>query len=280
MLQAAITSFEKAHLEQPANAGYWHFWADTYHRIGIVLMVEGRRDEGEQACRQAVAIHDKRAAELPGPPYDPGEVAVAYMDLGKLLAAKGEITEAEQVYSKGIERAPQAWLSWCARAHFYHRQHELEKAEKDLASAASTATDASDRNSMAWSLLSNPDRSFRHPQVAVELAERAIAARPADGMIWNTVGIARYRNGEWKEAAAALDKSMALRNGGDAGDWFFVAMCHWQLGEKDEARKWYEKATQWTEKNQPKNVELRRFRAEAEELLRIAETQPTTKKAN
>ena len=46
-------------------------------------------------------------------------------------------------------------------------------------------------------------------------------------------------------------------------------MANWQLGKKEEARKWYDKAVEWMEKNQPKNEELRRFRAEAAELLRI-----------
>ena len=50
-------------------------------------------------------------------------------------------------------------------------------------------------------------------------------------------------------------------------DWFFLAMAHWKLSEKDKARAWYDRALQWMEKNQPQNEELRRFRAEASELL-------------
>ena len=69
--------------------------------------------------------------------------------------------------------------------------------------------------------------------------------------------------GDWKAAIAALEKSMELRKGGDSNDWFFLAMAHWQLGEKDKAREWYDRAVQWMDKNQPKNEELRRFRAEA-----------------
>jgi hypothetical protein len=44
-------------------------------------------------------------------------------------------------------------------------------------------------------------------------------------------------------------------------------MACWQLGERDEARIWYERAVQWMEKHAPKNDELLRFRAEAAELL-------------
>jgi hypothetical protein len=60
---------------------------------------------------------------------------------------------------------------------------------------------------------------------------------------------------------------MELGKGGNSFDWYFLAMAHWQLGKKDESRKWYDQAVEWMEKNQPKNEELRRFRAEAAELL-------------
>jgi hypothetical protein len=56
---------------------------------------------------------------------------------------------------------------------------------------------------------------------------------------------------------------MKLRKGGDCTDCFFLAMAHWQLGEKPRARSWYDKAVPWMEKNQPKNEELIRFRTEA-----------------
>ena len=48
---------------------------------------------------------------------------------------------------------------------------------------------------------------------------------------------------------------------------FFLAMAHWQLGAKDKAHEWYDPAVRWMDKNQPTDEELRRFRAEAAELL-------------
>ena len=68
---------------------------------------------------------------------------------------------------------------------------------------------------------------------------------------------------------------MGLRKGG-GNDWFFLAMTHFQMGEKDLARKWYDQAVQWMDKNQPNNADLRRFRSEAAALLMIADD-PTTK---
>ena len=76
--------------------------------------------------------------------------------------------------------------------------------------------------------------------------------------------------GDWKAALEALNKRFALQNGGGTSwDWFFYAMAHWQMGNKEQARQYYEKAVGWMEQNGPNEDELRRFRAEAEQLLEI-----------
>jgi hypothetical protein len=60
---------------------------------------------------------------------------------------------------------------------------------------------------------------------------------------------------------------MDLRAGGDSFDWFFLAMAHRRLGDRDQARIWYDKAVAWMDRQMPHNGELRRFRAEAEAVL-------------
>ena len=66
-----------------------------------------------------------------------------------------------------------------------------------------------------------------------------------------------------------MEKVKQVGTAGDSIQWFLLAMAHSQLGHKEEARKWYDQAVQWMDKNQPKNEDLRRFRAEAAELLGI-----------
>jgi serine/threonine protein kinase/tetratricopeptide (TPR) repeat protein len=120
-------------------------------------------------------------------------------------------------------------------------------------------------------LLANcPDVKLRDPKRAVELAMNAVELAPRSGWSWHVLGWARYRNGAWKDSIADLEKSIAVRNdGGDSWHWFFLAMAHWQLGQKGKAREWYDRAVQWMDKYQPKHEELRRFRAEASELLEL-----------
>jgi Tfp pilus assembly protein PilF len=89
------------------------------------------------------------------------------------------------------------------------------------------------------------------------------------------LGIARYRAGQWKAAVEALEKSIELEHQGDAVHFFFLAMSHWQLAEQDKARKFYEQAVAWMEKNAPDHEMLIRFRLEAAELLGVSEAKAT-----
>jgi tetratricopeptide (TPR) repeat protein len=54
--------------------------------------------------------------------------------------------------------------------------------------------------------------------------------------------------------------------------WLFVAMAKHELGEED-SREWYDKAIAWMDEHKPDDEELKRFRAEAEELLGIKEAE-------
>ena len=52
-------------------------------------------------------------------------------------------------------------------------------------------------------------------------------------------------------------------------------MAPWQLGNDDNSRRWYDKAIEWIEENQPDDEEIDWFRDEAEALLGINENVPT-----
>jgi len=60
----------------------------------------------------------------------------------------------------------------------------------------------------------------------------------------------------------------------EAFNTLFLAMAHWQRNDKEQARKWYDQAVGWLEKNKETlkkdklhEEELHRFRAEAAALL-------------
>jgi hypothetical protein len=140
---------------------------------------------------------------------------------------------------------------------------------------------------LAWELATNSDPKLRDTARAVVLAERVVDLsrkqgddRDTDGRnrlgnYWNTLGVARYRTDKLEGAIDALQTSLKFANGGEpryaCEDWFFLAMASWKLDHKDVARSWYDRAVAWAMKNEPKDEELRRFRAEAAALLGIEE---------
>ena len=125
-------------------------------------------------------------------------------------------------------------------------------------------------NLFAWVLVTTTDPEIRDEERGLELATLSIRLAPRDSDFWNTLGIAYYRAGNWEEAVNALQKSMELGKGGDVVDWLFLAMAHWRLGHKDEARKWYDQAADdGAEPIGPLRGTLPRFRAEAAELLGV-----------
>ena len=101
----------------------------------------------------------------------------------------------------------------------------------------------------------------------MRLAKKAVGARREFADYRKTLGAALYRNGDDRAAIQKLEAAMSLRGGGDGSDWFFLAMAHWRLGDRDEARTWFDRAVQWMDKHKPQDDELRRFRAEAEAAL-------------
>jgi tetratricopeptide (TPR) repeat protein len=123
-------------------------------------------------------------------------------------------------------------------------------------------------NNVAWQLATDPEAASRDPLRAVALASKAVEQAPMNAMFRNTLGVAYYRAGKWGDAVAELEKSVELQKGGTAFDFFFLAMAHWQLDHKPEARQWHEKAVAWGRANAPDNEELQRFREEAAQLIR------------
>jgi tetratricopeptide (TPR) repeat protein len=153
-------------------------------------------------------------------------------------------------------------------AHLGRSEESLKSADRAaelLAGAPAVAAQlAYASNSVAWMRAMSSDPGLRDSAVA--LARRATELAPDRQTYWNTYGIALYRAGKWNDALGILDRSIAL--GGDAYDWFFVAMAKHRLGSED-ARAAYDKAVAWMERQAPGDEELKRFRAEAEDLLGI-----------
>ena len=80
--------------------------------------------------------------------------------------------------------------------------------------------------------------------------------------------MAAYRAGDWKTSLDARQEQ--LQRGPIAAEGrLFLAMTHWQLGSKAEARKWYDEAITEIAKGKALDTKLSKLCQEAEQLLGI-----------
>jgi serine/threonine protein kinase/Flp pilus assembly protein TadD len=272
--------------------------ARTYAHLGIVLHVLDRPDEGLQAIRQALALRSKLAADSPLSRGERQELGLTQLMLGNLLEREHKSTEAEQAYREAVRALSQLSVEFpeqpdCLR-NLALCQSSLGNAlykmgKKDEASQHFVAMfqayqgalrlaplSADANNNLAWSLATCPDLAHRDLPLAVNLSQKAVDLSPQQGVLWNTLGVARYRAGNYQDARRALIRSMELRGGGDPYDWLFLSMISAQLGEREAARSWYDKAASWLNRKKAIPEELDRFRQEAASLLQVgARSKPT-----
>jgi tetratricopeptide (TPR) repeat protein len=242
LLEQAIRHQRAALQARPRHAIYRIHLGNQLTRLGRTLMRLEEYAEAEKAYRQATALREKLAEDFPKVADHRRELAHNYNDLANLLHATGQDAEAEKVYRRALDLG--------------------EKLVTDF------PEEARDRRDLALFLANCPARQLRNPDRAVSLAKEAVGLAPRGGDCWRTLGVAHYRAGDWKAAVAALQKATEIRSGGDSAEWFLLALAHWRLGDRQQGRAWYDRAIRWMDKNQPRDENLRRWRAEATALLK------------
>jgi uncharacterized protein HemY len=115
---------------------------------------------------------------------------------------------------------------------------------------------------------------LRDVKAALPLAEKAVRLAARNALYRNTLGMAYYRAGRYREAVETLRPNLDKQDDiGLAFDLYFLAMSHHRLGETARARDYYDWAARWTRAQPGRSAahreELTAFRSEAEELLGI-----------
>jgi tetratricopeptide (TPR) repeat protein len=250
-LDKALGDFSRAIELDPKYAQAWYNRGIAHHKL--------------VQPDKAVADYT-RALEL-----DP-KFAKAWSNRGVAHLKLDQPDKAIADFSKAIELDPKFAKAWYNRGLAYNKLDQRDKAVTDY----TRAIELDPKYALAWNNRGAAYLELGQPDKAVADCSRAVELTPKAGSYWKTLGMAHYRAGDWKAAVAALDKSRELRPGGDGVVQLFLAMAHRKLGNSDEARKAYDQAVQWLEKNKEalekdKGLaqELRRFRAEAEEVLEL-----------
>lgn len=282
--QIALTLFEAIPL--PEQIGW------TSKNLGEIARRADRPEEArkhfERAATEFAALADDQKIDQRGGFYRKSQFDML-SQLVQLLSNSGQADELVQVCKRQIRLSetsnqdlkPQLAGSYMMLSYALLRSRQPEESAAAWKRALETGPpDAYSLNRFAWTLVATADVEPVIAQFAVQVAEQATKAAPGNASLWNTLGVAQYRAGQWEGAIVSLIKAegpgpenplaVLYQNKHMAFDGFFLAMAHQRLGRTNEAHQWYGRSVEWMEKHQPKHEELLRFRAEAEQLLGIA----------
>jgi tetratricopeptide (TPR) repeat protein/serine/threonine protein kinase len=251
------------------EAAAWHKKAialdptdsDSHRCLGEVLLEQKRIDEAV-ACYRTALEHR---------PNDPAVLC----NLGHALLTRGDLDEAIDRLRTSIKITPKIVVAHLNLAGALQRQKKLDEAVAVLRGAAELFPE----DARVHSILGVALRAQGKLLEAIDSHRKAVALDPNNAQIRTNFrnalgqrfneGVAEYRAGQWAAAVKTLDQVRQWSGGGDAAVFFFLAMTHHRLDRKKEARQWYDRAVECMEQRMPKSEELRRFRAEAEEVLGI-----------
>jgi tetratricopeptide (TPR) repeat protein len=228
--EAALLLRQRLANDFPHRVPYQSALGVAYSDLGRVQRKLGRRDLAVKSHRQAITIHERVLANAPDTQPLQENLSRSLYEMGRVLQDDGRIEPSMHYFERATEVNPKSW-------------HRI--------------------NHLAWMLVMAPEHGVRDPQRALALAERAVELMPLSPNCWNTLGVAYYRNGEDGQARDALMRAIELSNGGDALDWFFLAMAHARRNEPELADEWLQRAQTWCLAQQPLSGELQRTREEA-----------------
>ncbi len=243
-MEPAIEAFRKASELDPLAPRPFNNWGAALQKLGDYA---------------GSIVPLRRSLEL-----DP-QSSVTFNNLGVALFTTGNADGAIQAFEKSVAIDPNQRLSLYRLSQLWTSKGNRAKSREYLERTLRVDPNCAEcDNDLGWMLVALPAREPFDPELGLKHAERAVQLAEKMATFWNTLGIARYRNGDWQGCLEALNRSMEGNSGGDAWDWFFVAMAHKKLGESEQAKQWLAKALEWMKSQKNQDPELQAFAREAE----------------
>jgi tetratricopeptide (TPR) repeat protein len=263
---------------------YVHDLTNSYNRLGVLYLLCGRCDDAEATLKVSLPIAQILCNESPDNQDYQRRLIACVDNLARVYARTNRLAEAEAAFKKAIDLLErlvrdhpenpdhQRFLAGnLARlGEFYLRSGRMSEAGRPFQKAVTLMERlvhdhpqvpiyrrwlANAYLDLATCLSMHPDSKLRNSARSLELVKQSIELIPKKDEYWN----------------------FFIREG-DNYDWFFLAMSHWQLGDKVQARKWYDQAVARMDKAKiPNDDELCRFRAEAAALLGEPDPAPPPK---
>ena len=269
-LDEAIVCYRKAIELDPK-------FADPHTNLGSALANQHRLDE-------AIAWHHK-AIEI-----DPKHVN-AHIDLGNALYSQRKLDEAIAWYRKAIEIDPKYAAAHFNLGHVLKAQGKVDEAIACFRKAIEIDPKFVD----AFTILGNALSSQKKLDDAIACYRKAVELDSQSVLVWQQMGWAEYRTGNWRGSIVDLEKSCKLQAGGkgDSAQWIVMSLAHGKLANekklpeqerdrhKTEARRWFDQAVKEIDSQSAREdsvaTTIRAFRAEAAELLGVKDETEVTR---
>jgi tetratricopeptide (TPR) repeat protein len=278
----AVQLYERLLAKGELKRSVERYAARNFVNLGRILDASGQFREAEQSFWKAVKLFDQVIADMPqSAVYPRVELARALPYLADLLKRLGRSQALVEVRRRLVDvhetlrdRFPedpghrmnlaQSGLEMACLLQRLGRQAEAAKALRKALKLA--GPDLAVNNDLAWFLATGPEPALRDAAMALRLAQEVVKAQPQSANYVNTLGVAHFRVGDDRAAVAELEKSASMTGGGPL-DWFFLAMAHWRLGQRDKARNYFDRSVAWIDARKLHDDELDRIHAEAQALL-------------
>jgi tetratricopeptide (TPR) repeat protein len=206
--------------------GERYFEAQT--RLGVVIAKQG---DLERARKHLHAIRYTSNAQR----------AQLVLAEEQILREAKQYEEALGVLNDTLEALPDDKDLLYARALIAERLDLVDIAERDLrAILARDSDNAQALNALGYTLADRTDRY----QEALDLIQRALALKPDDPFILDSMGWVQYRLGNNAEAIHYLNRALKIRN--DAEISAHLGEVLWVTGDRTQARSVWNKALEET----------------------------------
>jgi tetratricopeptide (TPR) repeat protein len=256
LYREAITLWEEV-LPQATNEDYRKTavarLALAYLHVGRLQQEQGKHPGAEAALKKAIDYGEKAVA------LDPERLLAKHnleMARQKLEALRNQALQEEVNKLCQAERFADASDLWLRSI-----EEEAEGARSGKDRDAAVRRLAYRLEKFAWFLAHCPDGHIRDTKAAVKHARRATELQADVGDHWYTLAMVQYRNGDWRDSLATLEKVKAREGELDASAWFLSAMDLHQLKRRGEARAALRKGDEW--------IAERKRQAEDNTLLRL-----------
>ncbi len=191
-------------------------------QTGLTLDVMGKPDDAVRFLKDIVAKHPKDIDAL--------------TTLGNVQREQKRYGAAAATYTQALDALPPndkaAWTLLYFRGISYERDKDWAKAEADFKEALRLNPDQPVvLNYLGYSWV---DRGL-HLDEALGMLRKAVALRPEDGFIVDSLGWADYRLGDYQGAVKELERAIALKPG-DPTINDHLGDAYWRTGHKHEAQ--------------------------------------------